>query len=342
MTETIENPEQLEERLSRPDPQVVELFARMQGDVAILGGGGKIGPSLARMACRAREASGKDRTIFVIARFRDPVVRKSVEECGGRTLLCDLLDEQAVSNLPQVPNVLYLAGVKFGTRNNPELTWAANGLIPAYVAGRFRNSRLVAFSTGCVYNVVDVNSGGSVETDPLEPLGEYSNSCVARERIFQYFSNRYGTPMVFLRLNYAVELRYGVLVDIATNVLAGKPVDVTMGYANVIWQGDVNATALRLLEHAASPPLALNVTGAERLSTREIAERFGVLMGKKVKVVGQEASTALLSNPAKACKLLGPPTMPIDQVIEWTAQWLMRGGATLSKPTHFQTRDGKY
>ena len=340
--EVISDEAQLDDLLSRPPQSVVATFSRMKGDLAIVGGGGKIGPSLTAMALRARQAAGTRQNIYVIDRFPDSAVRDTLEKAGAKTVACDLLDDSAVSHLPEAANVVYMVGMKFGTMDRPDFTWAVNGIIPAYVSRRYRDSRIVAFSTGCVYSLVPVASGGSVEADPLEPMGEYSNSCVARERIMQYFANTFGTKLLLLRLNYAVELRYGVLVDLANDIAAGKSVDVTMGHVNVIWQGDVNAATLRLLEHAASPPAALNLTGKDTLPIRDLATELGRLMGKKVQFKGAEAPTALLSNSSKAYKILGQPEMPISQVLKWVAQWTAKGGRMLGKPTHFQTRDGKY
>jgi nucleoside-diphosphate-sugar epimerase len=235
-----------------------------------------------------------------------------------------------------------MAGQKFGTAGAPEQTWAANCYFPVLAAERFQHSRIMAFSTGCVYPNVPVSSGGSREEDPLEPLGEYANSCVGRERLFQHFSRVNGTEVALFRLNYAVDLRYGVLVDIAQKVLAGVPVDLTMGYFNVLWQGDACAWAIRCLEHAASPAFVLNATGAETVSVRETAQRFGELLGRPPVLVGTEAETALLSNASRAHALFGPPTVSLDQMIAWVAHWLRSGGRTLGKPTHFEVRDGRY
>ena len=332
----------LEELLSRPPGAVADLFARLEGPLAIVGGGGKIGPSLTAMACRARAQAGTRQEIIVIDRFPDAQARRAFEALGARTIACDLLDERAVAGLPQAASVVYMAGMKFGTTGDPSLTWAVNALMPAYVAGHYRRARIVAFSTGCVYPLVAAESSGSVETDGLEPPGEYANSCVARERIMQFCSGRHGTPMVLVRLNYAVEMRYGVLADLACDIAAGRPVDVTMGCFNVMWQGDVNAAVLRLLDHAAVPPLALNLTGAEKVSTRHAALRLGELMHKTPTMVGKEAPTALLSDASKAHALLGRPQVAVETILRWTAEWVAAGKPLLGMPTHFQTRDGKY
>ena len=338
----IEDVEQLEELLSRPSREVVSLFGRLAGPLGIIGGGGKIGPTLTAMACRARELAGGDQEIFVVDLFPDRAARKRIEAAGARTIVADLLDPPAVEALPAAENVIYMAGMKFGTSDDPSRTWAMNALIPAYVARRYRDARIVAFSTGCVYDFTAADSAGSVESDPLTPPGEYANSCVARERVLEHCSATHGTKMVLLRLNYAVEMRYGVLVDIANDVAAGRGVDLTMGYFNVIWQGDVAAAALRLLEHAARPPEPINLTGAEKLSVRQVASRLGKLMGREVSFSGREADTALLSDAPKARRLLGRPAMPIDRVLGWTAEWVAAGKPQLGKATHFQVSDGKY
>ncbi len=333
---------QLDELLSRPPKEVVELFARLRGDTAFIGGGGKIGPSLIRMACRAKEASGYGGTIYAMSRFSYAAARAATEQAGATVVPCDLLADGAAAKLPNADNVFYLVGQKFGTTDNPAATWAANTVAPAVVAGRYRRSRIVAFSTGCVYNFVGTDSTGSPEQSPLDGPGEYAASCVARERVFEYFSQVHGTAMAMVRLNYAVEMRYGVLVDLATQIAAGEEIDLAMGYFNAIWQGDVNAQTLRLVEHAANPPLAMNMTGAERLAVRDVATRLGGLMGRDVRFRNTESPTALLSDATRLHRLLGPPAVTIDQVIRWTAGWVSRGGPLLGKPTHFQTRDGKY
>ncbi len=333
----------LEELLSRPTSGLLATFAELEGDLLILGAGGKMGPTLARMARRALDEVGRrDQRVIAVARFSDPAVRAGLEAVGVAPVRADLTDRGEVAGLPEVPNVVFMAGQKFGTTDAPDATWHMNTYVPALVAERFAGSRIVAFSTGCVYPNVPVASGGSREEDPLGPLGDYANSCVGRERILTYFSRAQGTPMVLFRLNYAIDLRYGVLVDVAQKVLAGEPVDVTMGYVNVIWQGDAGAQALQCLAHASAPPLALNVTGPETVSVRVLAQRFGELFGREPRIVGTEAETALLSNAGRAHALFGYPTVPLDILIGWVAGWLSRGGRLLGKPTHYETRDGKY
>jgi nucleoside-diphosphate-sugar epimerase len=295
--------DELEERLSRPTPEVVQLFRELQGDLLVLGVAGKMGPTLARMARRAMDEAGNTARVIGVARFSQPEMRDQLEQAGIQTIACDLLDAEAVQRLPDAPNVLFMAGMKFGTTGAEPLTWAMNTVAPAYVASRYRQSRIVVFSTGNVYPLVPVTGGGATEETPPEPIGEYGQSALGRERVFQYFSGRYGTPAVIYRLNYAVELRYGIILDVAQKVWAGEPVSLAMGCVNVVWQGDACAWALRCLSLAQSPPLVLNATGPETLSIRYLARRLGDLMGKQPRLEGAEADTALLSNASKAHRL---------------------------------------
>jgi len=342
LPDAIESVAQLEDLLSRPPREVVELFGRLNGPLAIVGGGGKIGPSLVKMACRARDAAKADVEIIVVDLFPDAAVKKDLAAAGATTVACDLLDPDAVRALPDAADVIYMVGMKFGTSENPSLTWAVNTIPPAHIAQRYADARIVAFSTGCVYPLTPAGSNGSVETDPLEPAGEYSNACVARERVLEFYALRNRTPLINVRLNYAVEMRYGVLVDIAQNVAAGRPVDVTMGWFNVLWQGDVNAAFLRLIEHAACPAAAINLTGPEKLSIRQVATQMAERMGKEATFTGAEADTALLSDAGKALELLGRPAVSAATVIAWVGKWIAAGGEILGKPTHFQEREGKY
>jgi len=340
--EKIASEEELEELLSRPSADTAELFKRLEGDVIFLGIAGKIGPSLARMAKRACDISGVSKRITGVSRFSDESERTQIEKWGIETIQGDLLDRDFLESLPKVKNVFFLAGMKFGSEENLSLTWAMNSYLPALVAEYFKDSRIVAFSTGCVYPLVPVGSGGSKEADRPEPVGEYAQSCLGRERMFEYGSKKYNTQVAIIRLNYAVETRYGVLVDIAAKVKNGWPVDLTMGYFNVIWQGDANNMVLRTIEHSASPPLTLNITGPETLSVRDVALEFGKLFGKEVRFTGKEASTALLSDAQRAFGLFGRPTVPVGKVLEWTARWMEEEKKLLGKPTHFEVRDGKY
>ncbi len=336
------NEEQLEDLLSVPGKEVTEMFKRIDGDLIFLGIGGKIGPSLARMAKRACDRAGVKKRLVGVSLFHSDEQRKQIEDFGIETIHGDLLDMTFIKSLPPLKNVFFLAGMKFGSVDNLSLTWAVNSYMPALVAGHFKNSRIAAFSTGCVYPLVPVESGGSLETDTPYPVGEYAQSCLGRERMFEYGSHTNETPVSLIRLNYSVELRYGVLVDIAIRVKNKQPVNLDMGYFNVIWQGDANDLVLRSIEHAESPARILNITGPEILSVREVALEFGKLFGKEVSFEGNEAPTALLSNSTRAFSLLNPPKIPVSQVIRWTADWLDQNGKILGKPTRFEVRDGKY
>jgi nucleoside-diphosphate-sugar epimerase len=340
--EKITNENQLEELLSRPAEETVELFKKLDGDIIFLGIAGKIGPSLAHMAKRACDKAGIKKRIIGVSRFRSEEEKVQIESFGIETIRGDLLNREFLESLPKVKNVFFLAGMKFGSEENLSLTWAMNSYLPALVAEYYKDSRIVAYSTGCVYSLVPVESGGSKEADMPEPVGEYAQSCLGRERMFEYGSKTYNTPVALIRLNYAVEPRYGVLVDIATKVKNDQPVDLAMGYFNVIWQGDANNMVLRSVEHAASPAWPVNITGIETLSVRNIALEFGKLFGKEVRFTGKEAPTALLSNPKQAYNLFGEPEVPVQKVVEWTAQWMEDEKKLLGKPTHFEVRDGKY
>lgn len=329
----------LEDRLSQPTPGLLDAMSTIEGDILVLGAGGKMGPTLARMARRASEPS---RRVITVSRFSSPAVADDLQRHGVETIACDLLDRAAVARLPDAPNVIFMAGQKFGTSDTPELTWVMNTLVPAIVAERYARSRIVVFSTGCVYPLATADGPGSREDDPLGPPGDYANSCVGRERVFMHFSKINGTPALLFRLSYAIDLRYGVLHDVARKVANGEPADVTMGYANVIWQGDANARAIQCLAHTASPPVALNVTGRERVSIRELAQRFGKLLAREPIITGEEAPTAWLFDASRSFELFGPVAVSLDEMIEATARWIQQGGTSLGKPTHFETRDGNF
>jgi nucleoside-diphosphate-sugar epimerase len=334
--------EELEDCLSEPTAADVEAMSELDGDILILGAAGKMGPSLAKLAGRSIAESGVKKRVIAVARFSDAQVRCDLEKSGIETITCDLLKPGALAELPDIENVIFMAARKFGTSGSEHLTWAMNTLLPGLVAERFHSSRIVAFSTGNVYGLQPVASGGATESTPLTPTGEYAQSALGRERMFEYGSSQWGTQVVLLRLNYAVELRYGVLVDIALAVFNRRPVDLQMGYVNVIWQRDANSDCLRSLQHCQSPPLVLNIAGPEILSVRHIAEEFGRRFGVKPMFNGAESEVAILSNGKKAAALFGPPTVSPDQLIEWIADWIVKGGALLNKPTHFEVQDGKF
>ncbi|HEV3118601.1 MAG TPA: NAD-dependent epimerase/dehydratase family protein [Gemmataceae bacterium] len=334
--------EELDERLTRPRPELCAFMQTLGPRLVILGAGGKMGPTLAVLARRAADAARHPLEVIAVSRFSDEATRQWLETRGVQTLALDLLDRAAVAGLPDARQVIYLVGYKFGTAQNPARTWAVNTLVPAHVAERYPQAAMVALSTGNVYPLVPAPGAGSMETDSLTPLGEYANAAVARERIFDFHAQKNGTPLVLLRLNYAVDLRYGVLVDIARKVYTGQNVDVSMGYLNCIWQGDANDMILRGVALAQQPALVLNLTGSAVLSVRALARRFGELFDRPVPIAGIEANTALLSNSGRACALLGQPPTSIEQMMRWTAHWIQQGGRLYDRPTHFQTRDGHY
>lgn len=339
----IKSVEQLEEMISEPSQLVIEMLARLEGDVLILGAGGKMGPSLARMAKRASDAAGVNRRVIGVDVFPSGGDQQSkLQAVGVETVRCDLLDPAELDRLPDAANVVFMVGMKFGSTGQEALTWALNAFLPGAVCRRFRSSRITAFSTGNIYGLTPVVRGGSVETDVPNPEGEYAMSALGRERVFEHFSRSLGIPTTIFRLNYSNEMRYGVLVDVARKVWEGEPVDVTMGNTNVMWQGDANAVALASLGTAASPPFVVNAAGPEIVSIRRAAELFGELMGKTVTITGCEAPDALLSNGQLGHRLFGYPRVSVQQLIRWIAAWVMRGGESLGKPTHFESRDGRF
>jgi nucleoside-diphosphate-sugar epimerase len=341
-TNSIRDVTELEELLSEPTPGAISALSDLEGDIVVLGVGGKMGPTLARMAKRASERSGRSRRIIGVSRFSSSKLEEQLQAWGIETLRCDLLDRQSLARLPEAANVVYMAGMKFGSTGQEWLTWAMNSFLPGMVCERYCKSRIVVFSTGNVYGLSPVSRGGSREEDALEPAGEYAMSCLGRERICEHFSRKNETKMSMVRLNYACELRYGVLLDIAQRVYAGLTVPLAMGYFNAIWQADASAMALEAFRCASSPPFIINVTGTELLSARRVAEDFAERFHRPVHFVGAESEDALLSNAKKAHQLFGEPRIPIAQLTKWIAAWLEAGGETWLKPTHFEDRAGRF
>ena len=338
----IDTESELDDLLSAPSDADRAAMRAMEGSLLILGAGGKMGPSLARRARRAADEAGISKSIVAVSRFSDRTAEAQLQEAGIETIGADLLDFSQLARLPDAENVIFMAGRKFGSAGAAHLTWATNAYLPARVAERYRHARIVAFSSGNVYPFVTVASGGATEETAPAPVGEYAQSVLARERLFEFFSARYGTRVCLLRLNYAVELRYGVLRDIGARVFEGRPVNVGMGSLNAIWQGDANSICLRSFALCQSPPAVLNLTGPETLSVRDIARYFGELFGREPVFEGREADTALLNNAARCHRMFGAPSVSAQTAIAWTAEWIRRGGAAWDKPTHFETRDGRF
>ena len=328
--------------LLKPSEALINDVAKLDGDIIILGAGGKMGPDLARLAKQAIDIAGVKKEVLAVARFSESGLQKELQGYGIKTIATDLLEDDQLQRLPVIKNVLYLAGMKSGTTGKESLTWAMNSYLPGRVAEKFKTSRIVVFSTGNVYPLMPISSGGATEKEIPAPVGEYAQSCLGRERIFQYFSVKNNTPTLIYRLNYANDLRYGVLIDIAKAVNEQRPIDLRMGYVNVIWQGEANEFALRCLHHCTSPSAILNITGPESVAVRNIALSFGHLLNKQPEFVNEEQNTALLSNAAQSYRLFGASRVSLNQMLELIAAWIKVGGQTLDKPTHFQEREGKF
>lgn len=328
--------------LLQPSDALVAAMAALDGDILLLGVGGKIGPSLAKLAKQAIDKSGVPRRVIGVSRLTEPGLKEQLEQDGIETIAADLLNEADLAALPDVKNVLYLAGTKFGTTGKEAFTWAMNAYLPGRVAEKYRNSRIVVYSTGNVYPLTPVLNGGADESMAPAPVGEYGQSCLGRERVFQHFSGKYNTPVLVYRLNYANDLQYGVLLEIAKSVRDEKPIDLRMGHVNVIWQGDANEMALRSFAHCSAPAKLLNITGPETAPVRWIATEFGKHLGKTPVFHNEEQNTALLSNAAESFRLFGYPKVSLKEMIALTAAWLEQGGRTISKATHFQEREGQF
>ena len=339
---SIQDVEQLEELLSEPTDGVVRTLASLDGDIVVLGVAGKVGPTLARMAKRASEIAGVKRRVIGVSRFSSSSIENQLQTWGVETVRCDLLNPRSLATLPDAANVVFMAGMKFGSTGEEWRTWAINTFLPGLVGDRYQNSRIAVFSTGNVYGLSPIAGGGSREEDALNPSGEYAMSCAGRERIFEHFSRAQKTKMTILRLNYASELRYGVLLDIAQRVNAGQLMPLSMGYLNTIWQADASAMSLESLRCATAPPNVINITGPELLSVRHVAEQFGIKLGKPVCFEGTESSDALVSNARKAHELFGRPRVSAYQMMDWIADWVRKSGTTLAKPTHFEERVGRF
>jgi len=333
---------ELEDVLTRPSPDLVQSIKEFSSPLLVLGAGGKMGPTLCVLARRAAAEAGHRLDVVAVSRFSDESARRWLETRSVQTASCDLLDANSLARLPDASNIIYLVGLKFGTSQNPSATWAMNTLVPTRVCERYPGARIVALSTGNVYPLSEASRGGSLESDSLTPLGEYANAAVARERIFEFHSSRNGTALALLRLFYAVELRYGVLADLARKVLSGEPIPLANGSFNCIWQGDANEMILRSLSLVSVPPAAFNLCRPEIFSVRQLATQLGELLGRAPVFTGNESTTALLGNPSRICAALGPPATPLDAMLRWTAHWVKQGGRDLGRPTHFEVRDGRY
>jgi nucleoside-diphosphate-sugar epimerase len=332
------NEQGLEDMLSEPSEATTQAMAGLAGDIVVLGAGGKMGPTLAMMLKKA----SPDKKIYAVSRFSDKAVKERIEKAQAETVEADLLDESAYGKLPKAENVFFLAGMKFGSTGNQPLTWAMNSYMPALVARHYKDSRIVAYSTGNVYPLVEIAGGGATEETTPEPIGEYAQSCLGRERMFEYFSQLYKTPVTLIRLNYANEPRYGIIVDLAFKILNDEPIDLTMGAVNLVWQRDANDYIIRSISLAKSPPAMLNVTGPQTIPIRGLAEQIGEKLGKKPKFVSREVASALLSNASYCLNMFGPPQTSLEQMVSMITGWVAAGKKTLNKPTKYEIRNGKF
>ena len=334
--------EELENKLSEPSKRLLEDIAKIQGDIMILGLGGKMGPSLAKLLKRAIDAVGISKKVIGASRFTNEALYNEMVDFGIECYRSDLLDDAALNKLPGAENIIYMAGNKFGTAGNEQFTWAMNAYLPGRVAEKYKNSNIVVFSTGNVYPFMSIESGGATESVPPAPIGEYAQSCLGRERVFEHFAIKNSTKMLLFRLNYALDLRYGVLLEIAKKVISQKPIDLSMGHVNVIWQGDANEYAIRSLLHCESPAHILNITGPETIPVQWLAEQFGEHFKATPIFVNQPAETALLNNASRAFDLFGIPLVSLHEMIMMTVEWVTTGGKEIGKPTHFQERKGEF
>jgi len=342
LPDVVHDEAELEALLSRPSPADVDLARALTGDVVVLGAGGKMGPSLARRVRRSCDAAGGKQRVLAVARFSEPGLADALTREGIEPISCDLLDPSSVARLPRVENVLFLSGRKFGSSGRPDLTWAQNVVVPSIVAAHFAASRIVVFSSGNVYPLVAPGAPGSTENDPPDPVGEYAQTCLGRERVFEHGSRERGTACLFFRLFYAVDLRYGTIVDVARKVQAGEAVDLRVGHVNALWQGDANSYAFRSLSLCETPPRPLVVTGPEVVTVRAAAEAFGERLGREPRFAGEPSGPALLGDPSFCVSLLGPPQVPLARLLDWVAAWVRQGGRSLGKPTHFEATDGRF
>lgn len=336
------NEEKLNELLTKPSSKLIEDMKKIQGDIMVLGAGGKMGPTLCLLAKNAIKEAGINKKVIAVSRFSDPIATKLLEDNEVEIISADLQDLTQLNNLPDVENIIYMTGKKFGTDGNEWMTWGMNSVLPAYVGEKFKKSNIVVFSSGNIYPIVSLSTGGCTEEVNPEPIGEYAMSCMARERTFEYMSNVHGTKVFMYRLNFAVDLRYGVIYDIAEKIMKGIPISITTPVFNCIWQGDANEIAIRGLLHATSPACKMNVTGPEMISVKNTAEKLGKLLNKEPIFIGEEKTDAYISNAAKAMEIFGYPTVALDTLIKWQAEWILSGGRALGKATHFEERKGSY